>query len=304
MVTTSTNRSLDIPSPATAGRFNTDEFVETVTNSGSGPRMISKHVTTWSTGWQDAHRPFSVLLDLLAYGMLIGSAHAVHFYRRFREREQRALLLESHLAAARLHALQAQLHPHFLFNALNAVATLIHQNADAALETLTSFSELLRLALNQSGKQEVALREELQFLELYMDIQQVRLGTRLRFEKEVEPAALDCLVPALVLQLLAENAVRHGIEPASRPGIIRLIVRRIDGHVRMNLEDNGAGLAANASFDRGVGLSNLRARLKLLYGNDQEFQIDERRDGGVAVRLEIPAHAALDNRVNEARTNP
>ena len=304
VVTIPTNQMHGIQIPAPGGRFNTEEFEESETNSGNGPRMISKHITTWNSGWQDGRKQFSLLLDLLAYGTLIGSAHAVHFYRRFREREQRALQLESHLASARLHALQAQLHPHFLFNALNAVATQIHQDADAALETLTSFSELLRLALNQSGKQQVPLREELQFLERYMEIQQVRLGTRLRFEKEVEATVLDCLMPALVLQLLAENAVRHGIEPASQPGTICLTVRRSGRRLLMNMEDNGAGLAATASFDGGTGLSNLRARLKLLYGNDQKFEIFVRREGGVAVQIEIPVHEAVSNQTIEPAVQP
>jgi len=299
-----TNRMQGVQSPVFNGHLIDEESIATDTNSGTGRQMISKSITTWSAGWQDGRKPFSLLLDLLAYGTLIGGAHAVHFYRRFREREQRALLLESHLASARLHALQAQLHPHFLFNALNAVATLIHQNADAALETLTSFSELLRLALNHSGKQEVPLREEMQFLERYMEIQQVRLGARLRFQKVVEDATLDCLVPALVLQLLAENAIRHGIEPASQPGTVRLSVRRNGGHLLLGTEDDGAGLAATADFDSGIGLSNLRARLRLLYGDDQKLEIDARREGGVTVQIKIPAHEESANRKAEPAARP
>lgn len=277
----------------------TGELIETSAGPGPARGTISKRITAWSTGLQVGHKPFSLLLDLLAYGMLIGSAHAVHFYRRFREREQRALLLESHLASARLQALQAQLHPHFLFNALNAVATLIRQDADAALETLTSFSELLRLALSQSEKQEVPLREDLRFLQRYMEIQQVRLGARLRFEQEVDPAALDCLVPALLLHLLAENAIRHGIEPTSQPGIVRLVARRSGGRLKLGMEDNGAGLAATANSTSGIGLANLRARLKLLYGDGQTLEIGERSGGGVAVRIEIPAREEAPNRISE-----
>jgi anti-sigma regulatory factor (Ser/Thr protein kinase) len=274
---------LGIRSPATR------ELIETEAGINLARETISKRITAWSTGWQGGRKPLSLLLDLLAYGMLIGSAHAVHFYRRFREREQRALLLESHLASARLHALQAQLHPHFLFNALNAVATLIRSDANAALETLTSFSELLRLALSQSEKQEVPLREDLRFLQRYMEIQQVRLGARLRFEQEVDPPALECLVPALLLHLLAENAIRHGIEPASHPGVVRLVVRRTGARLWLSVEDNGAGLAATAISPSGIGLANLRARLKLLYGDAQNLEIGERNGGGVAVTIKIPA---------------
>jgi len=160
------------------------EIFHSETNLGNGEKGFARITTTsWASSWQSAPKPFALFLDLLAYGSLVGCAHAVHFYRRFREREQRALLLESHLTHARLDALQAQLHPHFLFNALNAVATLIRHDPDAALETLTSFSELLRLALSQSEKQEIPLRDDLRFLDRYVEIQQIRLGDRLRFEQ-------------------------------------------------------------------------------------------------------------------------
>jgi two-component sensor histidine kinase len=234
---------------------------------------------------------FSHLLNVLAYGSLVGLAHTVHFYRRFREREQRTILLESHLAKAQLHALQAQLHPHFLFNALNAIATLLRRDASAALEMLTSLSELLRLALSQSNKQEISLRDDLQFLERYVEIQQTRLGDRFRFEPDVDPTAMDCLVPALLLQPLVENAFRHGIELSSHPGVVRVIVRRLNGQLTLTVEDNGAGLAKTGE-DRhgtGIGLSNLRARLQALYGNRQKVELGSRPEGGVTVRIEIPA---------------
>jgi anti-sigma regulatory factor (Ser/Thr protein kinase) len=278
------------------------DAIELETNSGPGLRTMTKRVTAWSSSLQAGRRPFSLLLDLFAYGSLVGSAHAVHFYRRFREREQRALLLESHLASARLHALQAQLHPHFLFNALNAVATLIHHDADAALETLTSFSELLRLALSQSEKQEVPLREDLRFLQRYVEIQQVRLGGRFRFEQEVDPAALDCLVPALLLQVLVENALRHGIEPAAQPGVVRLVARLSGERLLLSVEDNGAGFRPGANANSGIGLSNLRARLKLLYADKQMLEIGNRPEGGVAVRIEIPVHAEAPARSIESTT--
>jgi len=264
------------------------EIFESETNAGPGAATMVQRVVLWSSSWQAGRKPFSLLLDLLAYSSLVGGAHAVHFYRRSREREERAILAESRLATARLHALQAQLHPHFLFNALNAVATLIRHDTDAALEALTSFSELLRIALGQSEKQEVPLREDLRFLQRYVEIQQVRLGDRFRFEQEVDPAALDCLVPALLLQPLVENALRHGIEPVSQPGVVRLTARRNGSRLFLNVEDNGAGLAAAADSNSGIGLSNLRARLKMLYGDNQKLEIGPRACGGVAVQIELP----------------
>lgn len=245
------------------------------------------------SSWRYESRLFSHVLNVLAYGSMAGLAHAVYFYRRFRERERRAILLESHLSQARLHALQAQLQPHFLFNALNAVATLLRRDARAAQEALTSFSELLRLALSQSDRQEVLLSEDLRFVERYVEIQQTRLGDRFRFEQQVEPAALGCLVPALLLQPLVENALRHGIEPSSRPGTLRIEVTRQDARLRLSVEDDGVGLAeAKDQPATGIGLANLRARLEALYGSQQKVEMVPRLEGGVAVHVEIPLREA------------
>ena len=252
------------------------------------------------SSWRQESRLFSHLLNVLAYCSLAGLAHAVHFYGRFRERERRAVLLESHLSQARLHALQAQLQPHFLFNALNAVATLLRRDPRAAQEALTSFSELLRLALSQSDKQEVPLSEDLQFVERYVEIQQTRLGDRFRFEQHVEPAALDCLVPALLLQPLVENALRHGIEPSPKPGTVRIVVTRQAARLTLSVEDDGVGLAeAEGKLKTGIGLSNLRARLDSLYGNEQKVEIVPRPGGGVTVQVEIPLReAAVGNEIS------
>jgi hypothetical protein len=290
-------RRMPLPTNAVLGsgigmlgdRLEIREIVGSETNLGPGGAPQAKGMFAWSSSRQDGRRPFSLLLDILAYSSFVGAAHAVLFYRRYREREARAILVESHLATARLHALQAQLHPHFLFNALNAVATLIRHDADAALETLTSFSELLRLALGQSEKQQVPLREDLRFLERYVEIQRVRLGDRFRFEQDVDPAALDCLVPALLLQPLVENSLRHGLEPISRPGLVRLTVHRIGERLLLDVDDDGAGFAAAPdSTKSGIGLSNLRVRLKMLYGDNQRLEIGPRPSGGVTVHIEIP----------------
>jgi len=265
---------------------------------------------------------WSMLVDLLAYGAVVGLAHSVHFYRRFRERERRALVLESNLANARLDALRAQLQPHFLFNSLNAIAALLRRDPRLAEATLMSLSDLLRLALSQSERQEIALREEMQFVERYLEIQQTRFGDKLRFEQDIEPAALDCLVPALVLQPLIENAIRHGIEPAEEGGLVRLTAHQQKGKLVLIVEDDGVGLTRNASDSlqaktasnpphttppmartssstsvvssgSGIGLMNLRARLETLYGARQKLELAPRSEGGVIVRLEIPWHPAV-----------
>jgi two-component sensor histidine kinase len=235
-----------------------------------------------------------VLLDLLAYGAVIGLVHAVHFYGRFRERERRALFLETNLANARLNALRAQLHPHFLFNSLNAIATLLRRDPRLAETTLMSLSDLLRLALSQSEQQEVKLRDELQFLERYLEIQQTRFGDKLLFAQEIDPATLHGLVPTLLLQPLVENAIRHGIEPAENGGLVRLTAHRQDESLVLTVEDDGVGLATTpvaCDPSRGgnrIGLANLRTRLETLYGDRQVLQLASRPGGGVIVRVEIP----------------
>ena len=266
-----------------------EDFLEKL---GLGPGQ-EPFQTTAAAGWRSSVRYdsllFSGLLNILAYGSFAGLVHAVHFYRRSRERERRAMLLESHLANARLHTLKAQLQPHFLFNALNAVSTLLQRDSGAAHEALTSFSELLRLALNQSDKQEVSLRDDLLFLERYVEIQQTRLGDRFRFEQNVDPLTLNCLVPTLFLQPLVENSIRHGIELSSVPGMVRVIIQRNGEHLVLSVEDNGVGLEKSEMHGKtGTGLSNLRARLDALYGGDHKIEILPRAEGGVAVRMEIP----------------
>jgi two-component system LytT family sensor kinase len=247
-------------------------------------------------------RPLATLMDVLAYVSLAGFAHAVHFYRRFRDRERRALALESSLARARLSALQAQLQPHFLFNTLNAIAALLRRDARAAEATLTSLSELLRLALSQSNRQEISLREEMQFLDRYLEIQQTRFGERLRVETEIQPETLECLVPTLILQPLAENAIRHGIEPSATAGTVKVSAHRHDGRLEIRVEDDGVGLASESFSDKGngIGLSNLRARLQELYGSDHSMEVASRREGGVAVKIAIPCRTATSTEANGA----
>jgi hypothetical protein len=228
-------------------------------------------------------------LDSLAYFALVGLAQAIHFRRRLDEGEKQAALLESRLTQSRLHALQAQLQPHFLFNTLNGIATLVRRDPQVAEEMLASLSDLLRVSLAQAGRQEIPLREELDFLDRYLELQQMRFGDRLRIERQVEPAALDCLVPSFVLQPLVENAIRHGIEPSGRPGLVRIVAQRTEGEVCLSIEDDGGGLrGSKPAAGNGIGLHSVRERLDALYGTRHEFRIEERPSGGVAASMRIP----------------
>lgn len=242
----------------------------------------------------------SAVVDLLAYGAFTGVVHAVSFYRQLRERERRALFLESNLAKARLSTLKAQLQPHFLFNSLNAITSLLRRDPRLAETTLVALSGMLRLALSRSEKQECAFREELEFVERYLEIQQVRFGDKLKAELKIEPDALECVVPTLVLQPLVENAIRHGIEPSENPGTVRVSASLRSGRLVLTVEDDGVGLdGAKADSGKneewagtGIGLANLRERLQALYGSQQSLQLTPRIGGGVVVRVEIPqAHA-------------
>ncbi len=244
-----------------------------------------------------------IVLDLLAYGAISGLVHSVNFYGRLRERERRALVLEARLAKARLGALQAQLQPHFLFNSLNAVTTLLRRDPRLAETTLVSLSELLRMALSRSEKQETTLRDEVEFVRHYLEIQRTRFGDKLRVEEHLDPQALHCRVPTLVLQPLVENALRHGIEPADRPGTVRVGAARQDGRLVLTVEDDGVGLPGGdaeaggaqssalpgpKASGTGIGLANLRDRLQALYGERQRLEVRPRAGGGVVVRVEVP----------------
>lgn len=230
-------------------------------------------------------------LDLLIYGATLGVSYAVSYYFRYREREFRASQLETQLAQAQLQTLKMQLQPHFLFNTLNGIAGLVRDSKNkAAVDMLAGLSDLLRYTLESAGKQEVPLKEELEFLELYLDIQQMRFSDRLKVEMHVEPEVLDALVPNLILQPLVENSIRHGISRRAAAGVVGVSAQRDNGSLRIRIYDDGPGLKREdgAGTVEGVGLSNTRARLAQLYGDRQSFTLKEREGGGVEAVLVIP----------------
>jgi two-component system, LytTR family, sensor kinase len=229
--------------------------------------------------------------NLLIYWVIITVGYAFDYYRKFSEREVRAAELEKRLTEARLQALQMQLNPHFLFNTLHAISSLMHQDVEAADRMLVRLSDLLRRALESTDTQEVPLREEIDFLSRYAEIEQARFGDRLKVEMNIAPDTLNALVPNLVLQPLLENAIRHGVEPHARAGRIEVSARREGDLLRLQVHDNGGGLV-NGSIVEGVGLSNTRARLKQLYGGRQSFELANADGGGVIVSATLPYHTA------------
>ncbi len=235
--------------------------------------------------------------SLLVYWAIVSVQHVAAFQERARERERRAAELEQRLIAARLQALQMQLNPHFLFNTLNAISSLMHQDVDAADRMLVRLSELLRRALDTRDRQEVPLREELEFLERYLEIEQTRFRERLTVKRDIDAVLLDMMVPNLVLQPLVENAIKHGIEKQRKPGIIELGARRDRDQVVLTVRDNGPGLAAAAARPNpkghGIGVGNTRRRLEQLYGRRQELVMREVEGGGTEVIVRLPCRVAV-----------
>jgi two-component system, LytTR family, sensor kinase len=231
--------------------------------------------------------------SLPTYWLVLAVVHAVDYYAKYRDREVRASQLEARLAEARLAALKRQMNPHFLFNTLNSISALMYVDPNAADAMLARLSELLRLALDADGEQEVPLARELALLSRYLEIEKIRFEDRLRIEVDVAPALLDARVPALSLQPLAENAIRHGIARRPEGGTLRVRAARdagANGHLRLTVEDDGTGLPSEEAKDRGdgIGLGNLRARLEELYGQSQRLALAGRPGGGAVVEITIP----------------
>lgn len=224
--------------------------------------------------------------SLPTYWLMLAVIHAVDYYTKFRDREVRASQLEARLAEARLAALQRQMNPHFLFNTLNSISSLMYIDPGAADAMLARLSDLLRLALDADGEQEVPLARELAMLSSYLEIEKIRFEDRLRVEIEVDPALLEARVPALSLQPLAENAIRHGISRRPEGGTLRIRGARENGHLRLAVEDDGPGPASEPGD--GIGLANLRARLAELYGPEQRLELAGRPGGGTTVEVQIP----------------
>jgi two-component system, LytTR family, sensor kinase len=230
----------------------------------------------------------------LIYTLVLGVGYGLQYFRRYQERMLLASQLETQLAQAQLQALNMQLHPHFLFNTLNSISALMHRDVHAADRMLARLEDLLRLTLSKSGAQEVPLRDELEILEPYLEIEQTRFGDRLAVEWAVEPDTLSLAVPQLILQPLVENAIKHGISPRSAAGRIRLAAQVTGGMLELEVTDNGSGLFpernGRSGSGGGVGLSNTRARLRRLYGDRHRFEIINVPTVGTCVRIHIPAH--------------
>jgi sensor histidine kinase YesM len=222
------------------------------------------------------------------YWALVGAVHALAYYRAGREGELRASQLEGRLAEARLQLLKMQLHPHFLFNTLNAISELVHEDPSAAERMIASLSELLRETLDAGATDRVPLEHELELLDRYVDIQQARFGNRLDVRIHADTDVRRALVPHLILQPLVENSIRHGLAARVRAGRIDVRATRQGDELLLEVEDDGTGLKSESGPREGVGLGNMRARLQVLYGASHSIQIRNANVGGALVSIVIP----------------
>jgi two-component system, LytTR family, sensor kinase len=233
------------------------------------------------------------------YWAIVAVSHGLNYYAKFRDRELRSSQLEARLAQTQLQVLKMQLQPHFLFNTLNAISALVHKDPDLAEQLIARLGDLLRATLDNANRQEVSLRQELDFIGPYLEIEKARLGARLSVAVDVDPAAMDARVPNLILQPLVENAIRHGIAPRSEAGHIEIQARRENGVLHLAVRDDGPGLAldrrdkgADSIGREGIGLANTRARLEKLHGSAHRFELTNRSEGGLQVDIAIPFQEA------------
>lgn len=259
-------------------------------------------------GWsrslpEPLHFVNSLPFNLLFYFSLVGVGYATEFYRRYRDRELRAsqlaletsrlelaaTALEARVVEAQLQALKSQIQPHFLFNTLNAIATLIHHDPQRAEQMIAHLSDLLRSTLVHRQDQEVTLQEELELLQPYLEIEQTRFGDRLVVRVDAPSEVLQARVPHLLLQPLIENSIRHGIAPRVGRGMVTVRAAREDGRLSISVEDDGIGLSDEDPLDGGgIGLSNIRARLTQLYGEEGQLRIFSPPAGGTVIELDLP----------------
>jgi signal transduction histidine kinase len=234
-----------------------------------------------------------VIGDGLIYWSILAVSYAVEHHRQLRAGELLAARLETQLAQADLHALKSQLHPHFLFNALHTIGSLVRTgDRDTAVQVTADLGDLLRRMLEGAAQHEVPLKQELDFIKSYLAIEQVRFRDRLQVAFHVDPVVEDAKVPYLILQPLVENAIRHGIAPHLFAGKVSVTARKLNGRLQLVVRDDGPGSSDDDGARPGIGLSNTRARLARLYGADFELEVGNLPEGGMQARVELPFQLA------------
>jgi len=225
---------------------------------------------------------------LIIYCGLVILQHAMDFYRSSQEKELKASRLETQLSQAQMMALKMQLQPHFLFNTLNAIVTLIHKDPDQAEEMIVRLSDFLRITLDASGRQIVSLKEELDFIKAYLSIEEVRFKGRLKFHNRVEADVYDALVPMLIIQPLVENAIKHGFSQFEGASVLEISAQKNNDILTLIVQDDAAPDLGQQTINEKIGLSNIRSRLLALYGEAASLTIMPNSSRGVRAVMKIP----------------
>ena len=264
------------------------------TNHASWDEAITHHATT------------SIFLIVLIYWSVVGASHAFIFYTRYRQREVQTAQLESELHKAQLNALKMQLQPHFLFNTLHAISSLMYRDVESADRMISKLGDLLRSTIEMTGVNEVPLDEEIRFIQNYLEIEQERFRERLSVSISLDETVRDAIVPNLILQPLVENAIKHGIARISKAGRIDITARREQGWLLLSVTDNGPGLIEGDGMPAyGTGLSNTYRRLDTLYTSNYAFNFRPNVPSGLIVELSIPLrHREIDQQNHRINIQP
>jgi LytS/YehU family sensor histidine kinase len=242
--------------------------------------------------------PYNLHGGILRYWAVLGVQALVRSNQEGRRREREALELKirssqlaEQLTSSQLSTLKTQMHPHFLFNTLSAIMVLVRQRNGRKAETMLSrLSDLLRHTLDDVDAQEVPLSRELDFLRLYLAIEEVRFEDRLRVRIDAGPEVSNALVPHMALQPIVENAVRHGLGQSEEPVLIHVRASRVNGYLALIVTDDGPGCPTPAFEKKGIGLANTQNRLRGLYGKEASFSVENRAPRGVQVTMTLPYH--------------
>ncbi len=259
----------------------------------------------WVASWMFYEPSDSLLLDdfsskffdglyltVVYYLMIVSAIQAFAFYQDYRTEKEQKLRVTAQLARAELHALKMQIHPHFLFNTLHSISSLVLEDPPKANQMIARLGDFLRLTLEHSERQFVTLKEEIEFARCYLEIEQERFSDRLQIEFDVAAESLTAEIPHLILQPLVENAIQHAIAPRAAHGSIKISAKRSGDTIRIEIADSGEGIksknAVVSNNGQGVGLANVRGRLKQLYGANHKFELNNNPAGGLTAVLEIP----------------
>ncbi len=231
--------------------------------------------------------------NLLIFWCAFVLFRGIGYYQKYREHENNAAQLEIELANAKISALRMQLNPHFLFNTMNSISSLMRIDIDAADTMLEQLGNLMRITLERGEAQLISLHDEIEFIEMYLAMQDRRYGSRVRQSLTIDPELHDAMVPAMILQPIVENAYAHGLSKLDSGGVLEIEARREGVHLRLSVLNSGAGLRADPwqrVTGQRIGLANIKSRLELHYGTDHTFQIHENERNSVCVTITLPLH--------------